>query len=76
RSQRENMELAAQSLSLATANFQEGLITQLDLLQSRLDLTRAETVELNARFDYNAALARLQRAMGAEFDLSTGKETK
>lgn len=76
RSQHENMDLAAQSLSLANANFQEGLVTQLDLLQSQLDLTRAQTVELNARFDYNAALARLQRAMGAEFDLSTGKEAK
>ncbi|HWF20112.1 MAG TPA: TolC family protein, partial [Verrucomicrobiae bacterium] len=70
-SQRENMDLAAQSLSLAQANFQEGLITQLDLLQSQLDLTRAQSVELNARFDYNSALAQLERAMGAEFDVTT-----
>lgn len=75
RSQRENMDLASQSLSLAQANFQEGLITQLDLLQSQLDLTRAQSVELNARFDYNSSLAQLQRAMGAEFDLVT-KEAK
>jgi outer membrane protein len=74
-SQRENMELAAQSLSLAQANFEQGLITQLDLLQSRLDLTRAQSVELNARFDYNSAVAQLERAMGAEFDVTT-KETK
>lgn len=76
RSQRENTDLATQSLSLAQANFQEGLITQLDLLQSRLDLTRAQSVELNARFDYNTALAQLERAMGAEFDVATRKEAK
>ncbi|HZV36842.1 MAG TPA: TolC family protein [Verrucomicrobiae bacterium] len=74
-SQRENMDLAAQSLSLAQANFEQGLITQLDLLQSRLDLTRAQSVELNARFDYNSAMARLERAMGAEFEV-TNKEAK
>ena len=69
-SQRENVELAGQSQSLAEANFQQGLIAQLDLLQSRLDYTRAQTVELNARFDYNTALAQLQRAMGSQFNLS------
>jgi outer membrane protein TolC len=33
------------------------------LLQSQLDLSRAQTVELSARFEYNAALARLERAV-------------
>jgi outer membrane protein len=76
-SQRENVDLAAQSQELAGANFQQGLIAQLDLLQSQLDLTRARTVELEARFDYNTALARLERAMGSDFRVSeSGKETK
>lgn len=64
-----NVQLANQSLSLATANFGLGLISQLELLQARLDLTRAQTTELSARFDYNAALARLQRAMGSRFQV-------
>ncbi len=75
-SQRQNVDLATQSQSLADANFKEGLITQLDLLQSRLDLTRAQTVELNARFDYNSALAQLEHAMGSEVNLSEAPPKK
>jgi outer membrane protein TolC len=65
-----NVQLATESLSLATANFGLGLTSQLELLQARLDLTRAQTAELSARFDYNAALARLQRAMGSPFQIT------
>jgi outer membrane protein TolC len=65
-----NVQLATESLSLATANFGLGLSSQLELLQARLDLTRAETTELSARFEYNAALARLQRAMGSPFQIT------
>jgi outer membrane protein TolC len=64
-----NVQLASQALSLATANFGLGLTSQLELLQARLDLTRAQTAELSARFEYNAALARLQRAMGTPFQI-------
>jgi len=64
-----NVKLAEESLKLATNNFELGLSSQLELLQSRLDLTRAKTAELSARFDYNAALARLQRALGSHFEL-------
>ena len=64
-----NIKLAEESLKLATDNFELGLSSQLELLQSRLDLTRAKTAELSARFDYNAALARLQRALGSHFEL-------
>jgi outer membrane protein TolC len=65
-----NVKLATESLQLATANFGLGLTSQLELLQSQLDLTRAQTAESSARFDYNAALARLQRAMGSQFHLT------
>ena len=65
-----NVQLANDSLKLATASFGLGLTSQLELLQSQLDLTRAQTAELSARFDYNAALARLQRAMGSEFQIT------
>jgi outer membrane protein TolC len=75
-SQRENADLAEQSQSLAAANFEQGLITQLDLLQSQLDLTRARTAELNARFDYNVSLAQLQRAMGSHLNISDQREAK
>jgi outer membrane protein TolC len=73
-SQRKNVDLAKESLDLAKTNFQLGLISQLDLLQSQLDLSRAQTVELSARFEYNAALARLERAMSGS--LTTAREAK
>jgi outer membrane protein TolC len=75
-----NVQLATDSLKLASGNFEIGLTSQLEMLQSRLDLTRAQVAELSARFEYNAALARLQRAMGSQFQitdtLSTGKGSK
>ena len=64
-----NVQLAQESLNLATASFDLELTSQLELLQSQLDLTRAQTAELSARFEYNASLARLQRAMGSEFQI-------
>ena len=67
--QRRNVTLAGESLQLARTNAGLGSVTQLELLQARLDLTRAQTAELSARFDYNAALARLQRAVSSEFTL-------
>jgi outer membrane protein len=62
-----NVKLATESLKLATGNFDVGLTSQLELLQAQLDLTRAQTAELSARFEYNAALARLERATGSHF---------
>jgi outer membrane protein len=72
-SQRQNAALAKESLDLAKTNFELGLISQLDLLQSQLDLSRAQTVELSARFEYNAALARLERAMSGRFEPASTK---
>ncbi len=69
--QRRNVTLAGESLQLARTNVGLGSATQLELLQSRLDLTRAQTAELSARFDYNAALARLQRAVSSGFPILT-----
>lgn len=75
-----NVQLATDSLKLASGNFDLGLTSQLELLQSRLDLTRSQVAELSARFEYNAALARLQRAMGSQFQitdtLATGQGPK
>lgn len=68
-----NVQLAAESLKLSSNSFGLGLTTQLELLQSQLDLTRAQTAELSARFDYNAALAHLQRAMGSQFDIQDNR---
>jgi outer membrane protein len=64
RPQSENIRLANETLQIARTNFDVGLATQLDILQSRVDLTRAQTNELAARLSCNLARARLDRAMG------------
>ena len=61
----QNIALANETLGLTTRNFDAGLNTQLDVLQTRVDLTRAQTTELGGRLAYNTALARLERAMAA-----------
>ncbi len=68
-----NVRLATDSQKLATDNFGLGLTSQLELLQSQLDLTRAQVTELSARFEYNAALARLDRAMGSHFQITNDR---
>ena len=61
-----NIRLANENLDLNAKNFDAGLNTQLDVLQSRVDLTRAELTELTGRQAYNTALARLLRAVGVK----------
>ena len=64
RPQSQNISLATETLNLTTHNFDAGLNTQLDVLDSRVQLTRARSTELAGRLAYNVALARLERAMG------------
>ena len=65
---KKNIEQALESVRLARERFQAGAGTQLDLLDARVALTRARVTELEARYDYNVALA--------EFDRVTGTDTK
>lgn len=64
RPQAANIEMANETLNLSRTNFDVGLAGQLDQLQARVDLTRAQTNELAARLACNQARARLDRAMG------------
>ena len=66
RPQSQNIALANETLNLTSRNFGAGLGTQLDVLQTRVDLTRAETLELGGRLAYNLAVTRLNRAMAAD----------
>ncbi|MFZ5806662.1 MAG: TolC family protein [Verrucomicrobiota bacterium] len=66
-SQAENSTLARESFLLSKASFDAGLSSQLDIMQSRVDLTRAQTNELKARFDHKVAMAQLQHAISNEF---------
>ena len=55
---------AEEAVRLATARYDAGTATQLDVLQSQVDLTTARTNQLQAYYTYNVAVATLRRAMG------------
>ena len=61
-SQKKNVEQARESLRLAEARFNVGAGIQLDIINAQSNLTQARFNELQGRFDYNLALALLERA--------------
>ena len=61
-SQQKNVEQARESLRLAEARFNVGAGIQLDIINAQSNLTQARFNELQGRFDYNVALALLERA--------------
>jgi outer membrane protein len=63
-SQKKVVQQAEEALRLATARYEAGAGTQLDVLSARTALTEAQTTEILALHDYSAARARLERAVG------------
>lgn len=61
RSQSENVAQAEEALRLASARLSAGAGTQLEVLNARVEVTRAQSVRLQAMFSYAAALAELDR---------------
>jgi outer membrane protein len=55
---------ATMALDLAQGRFHLGLSSIVELTQSQLNLTEAEIDNLNAKYDYQAAYAALQYAIG------------
>lgn len=64
-SQTKNIEVAEETLRLASERFAAGVGTQLEMLDARVARTRAQVTELSARFELNAALADFERVTGA-----------
>jgi outer membrane protein TolC len=62
--QKKTVEQAEESLRLAEARFQAGTGVQLDVLSAQTALTEARSNEVQALYDYNVALATLERATG------------
>ena len=58
------VEQAEEAVRLATARYDAGTATQLDVLQAQVDLTTARTNQLQAYYSYNIAVATLRKAMG------------
>ncbi len=58
---RATVEQATEAVRLARERLGAGVGTQLDVLNATVQLTQAETTELQARNSYNAALAEFER---------------
>jgi len=64
--QAKNVEVAEAALGLAEQRFQNGLLTNLDYMDSQLALTQARVSYFNALANYRVAKARLRKAIGEE----------
>jgi len=64
---------AEEAVRLATARYDAGTATQLDVLQSQVDLTTARTNQLQSYYQYNVAVASMRKAIGqADVYYTTG----
>ncbi|HEX4644149.1 MAG TPA: TolC family protein [Verrucomicrobiae bacterium] len=63
-SQKKVQEQAEEALRLANARSEAGTGTQLDVLNAQTSLTQARSTQVQALHDYDAARARLERAIG------------
>lgn len=66
RSQTENVGQANEALRLASARLGAGAGTQLEVLNARVEVTRAETTRLQALFSYATAQAEFDRVTAAD----------
>jgi outer membrane protein len=63
-SQKKVLEQAEEALRLASARFQAGTGTQLDVLSAQTALTDARSTQIEALRDYSVARSRLERSLG------------
>lgn len=70
RSQQENVGQAQEALRLASARLGAGAGTQLEVLNARVEVTRAQSTTLQALFTYNAAMAEFDRVTATEITYS------
>jgi len=65
-SQEENIKQARESLRIANVQYQKGMLTNLELMDTEFALTVAETNYLQALSDYSIAKAKYERAIGTD----------
>ncbi|MFN2508957.1 MAG: TolC family protein, partial [Chthoniobacterales bacterium] len=66
RSQSENVAQADEALRLASARLGAGAGTQLEVLNARVEVTRAQSTRLQALFSYTSAQAEFDRVTAAD----------
>ena len=65
-SQEENVKQAKESLRIATVQYEKGMLTNLELMDTEFALTVAETNYLQALSDYLIAKAKYEKAIGED----------
>lgn len=65
-SQQENVNQATESLRIANVQYEKGVLTNLELMDTEFALTVAETNYLQALSDYSIAKAEYQKAIGED----------
>lgn len=58
------LDKASEDFRLVQARYNAGLGTNLDVIDAQLALTMAKTNHINAWYDYDISLAKLQKAIG------------
>jgi hypothetical protein len=69
-SQTQNVGQAQEALRLASARLGAGAGTQLEVLNARVEVTRAQSTSLQALFTYNSAVAEFDRVTATEVTYS------
>lgn len=62
--QKENVDVAEEALKLAETSYQNGLITNLEYMDTQLALLQSRVSYLNSLANYKIAKAKLQKAIG------------
>jgi outer membrane protein TolC len=63
-----NIETAKEGVRIARLNYDEGLISILELNSSITELTRAKVQFLQAVYNYNIAIAEIEKISGVQFN--------
>ena len=64
------LEQARESMRLAQVRYEGGVSTQVEVFDAQAALTLAETNYVNALYDYQVALAKLERAVGGHAEIA------
>ena len=64
--QDETIQQAQESLRIANLRYKNGMITSIELMDTELALTQAQTNYSNALNDYVIAIARIKKAIGSK----------
>lgn len=66
--QEKSLEKARESLRIAKARYDAGVITAMDLADAQRGVYQAETAYLQAMFDYNVAVAKFYKSLGMSLE--------